>query len=601
MSRGRARRAGGSGCGSAFRHGQRVWPAALAAAAAACALAAAPAAVPDAHAQNVTFSTGQSEYYFTAGERPAIPLEVHNGHGRAVAGILSYTMTQSTGQGNVQSKTINSGSQRFEVREGNNTVLIDMGAVPAPSTLEVELSFDYNDGFYPWSVEFGPITAHVVQDPSEARNEPDPMASQAQPGAGGQQGQGQGQQGQGQQGQGQQGQGQGQGQQGGQQGGQQPPAPDPLDRLQNNQMAQDSTALRNQIQGQLEEEAGRQNRFAETLSADPKFAEQHRRMIDDGYSVASTHLDPSPGSDADGSFEVRYESGERGAASIQGTIEEGQVADFDVSSEYEERRMLDALREDPRFAEIAAELEAGGYSQAGAQFTSDGSTAEAVIEYTAGAGAGEGAGAGAGAGEGAAKQARIRAEVNGTEITAVSLEYEDEAGEAVNPAYAVLAAAVAGGIAAAAYLAVFGQGAAPAIVSAVPAAAPLRRADPEAESRRLIKEARRLHAAGDEKGAFAHAARAVRVLLSDRLGMDREVTNAEMAGALKARRGGEELAQGPRQASGDAAACLEVADMVEFARMSPGRGDFGKISSLLDGLLGNGGGGGGRMRHGGRP
>ena len=336
------------------------------------------------------------------------------------------------------------------------------------------------------------------------------------------------------------------------------------------------------MQGQLEEEAGRQGQFAEALSADPRFAEQHRRMIDAGYSVASARVDPSPDSAGDGSFEVSYESGERGDASIRGSMEDGTVSELEVSSEYEEARMLDALREDPRFAEMAAELEAGGYEQAGSEFASDGSTTEAVIDYAA---------AGEGADEEAAMQARIRAEFNGTDITSVSLEYGGEE-EAVDPAHVVLAAAVAGGLAAAAYLAVLGQGAAPVLL---PAPVPARRADPEAEARRLIAEARRMDAAGDEKGAFAHAARAVRTLLAGRLGMDREVTNAEMAVAIRLR--GSSGAQGRGQEDGggggplgdnEAATCLEAADLVEFARASPGDGDFGRIASLADGLLGDG-------------
>ncbi len=582
---------------------------------AACALAigagaAGAAWLPAAHAENVTFSTAQSEYYFVPGERPAIPLDLRNDHGRAVAGLLSFTVSQDSGQGNVQTRTVNAGSQRFEVRAGNNTVMIDLGAVAPPARLEVDLSFSYNDGFDPWTVEIGPIVAHVVGDPSEARNEPSPMSGQAQAGAGGQQQQGQPggqQQGQGGQGQGQrqqpggqqQGQGgQGQGQPGGQQQGQggqgqqgqggQPPAPDPLDRLQNNQMAQDSAALRRQIQSQLQEEAASQNRFAETLSADPVFAEQHRRMLGDGYEVAGGSLDPLPGEEEGGAFEIQYQSPERGSASIRGEMEGGRVTEMDVRSEYEERRMLEALHADARFAEMSAELEAAGYTQSGSQFSSDGSAAEAVLEYSAPGAAGEGEG---GEGEGAgAKQARVRAEFNGTHVTAVSLEYGEEDDAAFDPARAILAAAVAGGIAAAAYMALRGQGAEPAAPPAVPPPGAGRRGDPGAEAGRLMGEARRLHAAGDEKGAFARAGRAVRVLVSARLGMDREVTNAEVAGALAARRAEAGAASID---GGGARACLGVASLVEFARMSPGGGDFERLSSLFDMLAAGGGGNGG--------
>ena len=349
-------------------------------------------------------------------------------------------------------------------------------------------------------------------------------------------------------------------------------------------MAQDSSALRQQIQEQLREEAGRQNRFAEALSADPSFAEQHRRMIEDGYEVAGGSLEPSPGSEEDGEFEIQYQSPERGAASIRGAVEGGQVTEMEVMSEYSEQRMLEALRGDPRFAEMSAELEAAGYEQTGAQFSSDGASHEAVLEYEArGGGAPEPSGGAAeGEGEGAG-QARIRAEFNGTDVTAVSIEYGEEGGEEFDPAHAVLAAAVAGGAAAAAYTALRGQGAAPAVPPAAPGPRP--RADPRSEARRLMGEARILHAAGDEKGAFASAGRAVRIIAAARLGIGREVTNAEIAAALEARRA-EAAAAGGGEANGDggAVACLELASLVEFARMRPGGGDFGRLSAAFDRL-----------------
>ena len=376
-------------------------------------------------------------------------------------------------------------------------------------------------------------------------------------------------------------------------------------------MAQDSGALRRQIQEQLQEEADRQNRFAEALSADPTFAEQHRRMIDDGYEVAGGSLEPSAESEEDGEFEIQYQSPERGAASIRGAMEDGQVGEMSVRSEYAEQRMLDALRADPRFSELSAELEAAGYAQSGSQFASDGGASEAVLEYERAAAdpgaAGEGAAAGQASEGGAAEaeaeaaQARIRAEFNGTDVTAVSVEYgadEDGDGE-FDPARAVLAAVVAGGIAAAAYLALRGQGAEPAAPPAVPSAARRRRAEPEDEARQLMAEARRLHEAGDEKGAFACAGRAVRVVLSARLGMDREVTNAEVAAALVARGGAAGGTWAPGAAAsgggieaGGIEACLEVASLVEFARMSPGGEDFGRIASAFDALAGGGEGGG---------
>lgn len=102
-------------------------------------------------------------------------------------------------------------------------------------------------------------------------------------------------------------------------------------------------------------------------------------------------------------------------------------------------------------------------------------------------------------------------------------------------------------------------------------------------------EARILHAVGDEKGAFASAGRAVRIIAAARLGIGREVTNAEIAAALEARRA-EAAAAGGGEEDGDggAVACLELASLVEFARMRPGGGDFGRLSAAFDRLAGGG-------------
>ena len=256
----------------------------LLAAAAAWAAAGAPAAAAQG-GEAIEFTVEQSEYYFVAGGEAVIDMEVRNEHGRNVGGTLSHTVTETVSSGGAAAQMRRSDAVPFTVAAGNSSVRIDLGAGAVPSTKLFELSFTYTEGAVSRFVALGPITIHTVADESQADNRPDPVSGRSQQGAPPPQGQQAPPQGQ-QQG----GAGQPQGQ------GQQPPRPpDPHSRLQNNQMDQDSSALRRQIQERVEEEARERDALAERLFADEKFAERHAELLEEGYAVTRSAVDPLPG------------------------------------------------------------------------------------------------------------------------------------------------------------------------------------------------------------------------------------------------------------------------------------------------------------------
>ncbi len=266
----------------------RARAAALLLLAAAAGAATAGAGAPAAAAQGgeaIEFTVEQSEYYFVAGGEAVIDMEVRNEHGRNVGGTLSHTVTETVSSGGAAAQMRRSDAVPFTVAAGNSSVRIDLGAGAVPSTKLFELSFTYTEGAVSRFVALGPITIHTVADESQADNRPDPVSGRSQQGAPPPQGQQAPPQGQ-QQG----GAGQPQGQ------GQQPPRPpDPHSRLQNNQMDQDSSALRRQIQERVEEEARERDALAERLFADERFAERHAELLEEGYAVTRSAVDPAPG------------------------------------------------------------------------------------------------------------------------------------------------------------------------------------------------------------------------------------------------------------------------------------------------------------------
>ena len=103
----------------------------------------------------------------------------------------------------------------------------------------------------------------------------------------------------------------------------------PQEKLQNNQMNQDSSALKDQIEQQLQEEQQQQQAFEQNLFNNQDFQNYSQELSDQGYMLSQKQLDSV--SNDTGSFNLTYKNQQGETATLQGTMENGELKDVAVS------------------------------------------------------------------------------------------------------------------------------------------------------------------------------------------------------------------------------------------------------------------------------
>src|SRR5919112_1117481 len=121
------------------------------------------------YAQDMLFSTEQTEYYFKIGEEAIIPIEINSTYGKQISGNLQYTIAQQINQGNVQFSNSNTEAKSLVINKENQKISLDLGTSDTPSNLIMNLNFDYNENG-DRTVSLGPIIIHFVSDDSQKNN-----------------------------------------------------------------------------------------------------------------------------------------------------------------------------------------------------------------------------------------------------------------------------------------------------------------------------------------------------------------------------------------------------------------------------------------------
>ena len=321
--------------------------------------------------EDLVMYADQSAYYFKVGEENAIiPLEIENSSGQQVSGMLQYTITQQIRQGNTQISSTNTQASTFTVNDGTQTVSLDFGSASSPSTMIVNLNFSYNDDEgKETDVFLGPIEIHFVSDESQKNNTQNRMQSSSQ-----------------------------------QDlllvcrttsqisispsnkdfddllNSQQPsPMQDPQQRLQNNQLAQDSTALKQEIQEQIQKENRLKQEFEKHIISNEEFQKHHQQLISEGYKVTQGSLNPI--SNSTGNFEVNYENSQGQWAKLEGSMENGTLTDIQKQTQEQRDHLLSKLRADLTFQKYEDELTNEGFSEQDLEFTYDNNITSISVTY----------------------------------------------------------------------------------------------------------------------------------------------------------------------------------------------------------------------------
>jgi len=493
--------------------------------------------LPMAFAANIVMSVDQSTYYFKTGENAVIPMKLDNSYGKPITGDLQYSVIQQITQGIAQFSTSNTQSTTFTVIEGNQTAALNFGTSNSPVTYVANLSFNYNDG-NDMTVALDPITIVFVSDESQKNNVQNKLQSSSEKAT------------------------QSQNDPFAQQ---QQRLQERLDqmlqnqlssqnsqqRLQNNQIPQDSSTLREQMQKQSEERNQIQQEFQKQLASNGKFQELHQDLLQQGYNVTNGNLTPI--SNSTGDFEINYKNEQGKWARIQGSMKNGTVTDIQKQTQEERDNLLAKLRKDPTFKKYAAELNQEGFSEKDIEFQDDGNKTNIQLNYE----------------NDKVQSATIIAEFEDETITKIELEKPNPDYSYLWPVSIIILTGMVGFL-------LYKKFKSKKIKHApIQEKIPDKPFDYVFASSELIKESKKDFREEKYKDAYGKISQAIRLFLSHKAELKREITNEEILLYLTS----------AKYPVDDIRNCFRLSSLVEFAKYTPNEEDFVKMFSLAEKII----------------
>ena len=259
--------------------------------------------LPSVMADNVTFSLNQSDYYFLVNEQAVLDLNIVNNHDEIKKGQLSYTTQQRQSQAGFQYSSSNTQSTPFSVGLGEGTAQLNFGTSNLPLELNIQLSFAYDNS----TVDLEGINIHFVEDESQKQNQENKQESSSKEKEEPQSSQEQQEQ---------------QEQQEPKESSQSPAE----QARQNSQLNQDTGALKEQIQKDMEKQKKMQDEFNKNLAQNEDFQQEHQDVMDKGFNATSANNNPITNNT--GSFEVNYQNELGQNMSVKGYMENGTITEI---------------------------------------------------------------------------------------------------------------------------------------------------------------------------------------------------------------------------------------------------------------------------------
>jgi len=521
------------------------------------------------YAQDILFSTEQTEYYFKIGEEALIPIEINSTYGKQISGNLQYTTTHQINQGNVQFSNSNTESKSLVINEENQKISLDLGTSDTPSNLIMNLNFNYNENG-DRTVSLGPILIHFVSNDSQKNNQQqNKPQSSSQPITQSQQQELFSQQEQQMEQrlnelfQNPQDLFSQQEQQMEQRlnellQNQQNPSQNQQQRLQNNQLSQDSSSLKQQMQKQVQKQEQIKKEFEKQLSSNNDFLNRHQKLLEDGYNVTNDILNPM--SNDTGSFDIKYKNANDGKwATLQGNMKNGTITELKQQTQDQQEKLLEKLKQNSLFQQFHNQLVTKGFSQNDINFQDNENETNIILQYE----------------NQKHQNAKITANFENDEIKSVTLE--DNSSNPPNLILLIfLVVAIVSTISV--YFVIrkfFLKKKTVTINDPSPTPLKLNSFENIIEPKKLISQAQQYYDQGEYKEAFGTAGKAIRLFLSHDTGLKREITSQELMRSIQKHN------NYPIDAIRE---CLKITDLVEFAKSNATEDDFKKIISLFNKL-----------------
>ncbi|RME54603.1 hypothetical protein D6777_03215 [Candidatus Woesearchaeota archaeon] len=236
-------------------------------------------------AKGITFTLDSNEYYFNLGQEAVVTVHSDSGYKFKMDGLLSYTIMQTINQQGFHYSSTNTNAKTFSVMPGKTNLTFNFGASDKPTELDVSMSFKYDDK----EVSLDGIKIFFVQNNNNKNANQQQVKSTSKQ----------------------------------VQRPQQPKQPTTSQKLQNNQVAQDSSALKQQMQKQMQEQQKKENEFKKNVAANKKVKDANQMLQKKGYNITDAKFNPESANT--GSFEIKYQDKNGEQALMRGNMQNGSL------------------------------------------------------------------------------------------------------------------------------------------------------------------------------------------------------------------------------------------------------------------------------------
>jgi len=523
------------------------------------------------YAQDVYLSTNQTQYYFKTGENAIVPIQINNTYGKPISGSLQYKITQQINQGNAQLSNTNSEEKSLSIDNKNSKVSLNLGKSDSPSDYSVNINYNYNvngDRI----VTLGPISVHFVSNGSNKNIQGNAkMQSSSQPNNQPQTGPQDLFSQQQQQMQHQlnemlgndqdlfsQQQQQMQQQLNEMLGNPQNQSQNRQQQLQNNQLSQDSNALKHQLEKQVQKQEQVKNEFKRKLFSNNDFLNEHKKLLQNGYKIGNSDLNPV--TNDTGSFNIKYNNTNGKWATLQGNMKNGILTQINQQTQTQQDKLLEQLKQNTQYQQFNSKLLQEGFSPNNTTFVPKTNQTDIILNYA----------------NDKNENASILAEFLNNSLKQVTLKGGNSSQFYLIPLLVLVAIILS---AVSIYLVIkkiYNKN--KSLVDSSLTSKP-KSSDYIIGSKKLMDEAVQHYDKGQYKEAFEIARKSLRFFLNGDADIKKEITNQELLQLIQ---------NNIKYPLDDIRDCFKITDLVQFAKSEPTESDFKKIISLLEKLVNKG-------------
>ena len=489
-------------------------------------------------AKDIVLTVDQTDYYFKVGEEASIRLGVENSFGKEINGMFESSYTQEINQGGSHFTNSNTQSKSFAMPAGDTNITIGFGMSNNPMTMKASIAFNYDEGGSKQAI-LSQINVHFVTEDSQKQNKQNPIKSTST-------------------------------KQESSEDNQEEKdnfasqakkmldemmknenenynkMPNPAQqKLQNNQMQQDSSALKKEMQKQVDEQQQIKKDFQDALSKNLELGKANQELQQQGYKLDGGNTNPT--SNDSGDFELNYKNEKGNSASIKGKMVNGTINDMNIDSLEQRQKLMQQLQDNKKFKEFSNQLNKSGFEQKDIQLEMK-QNSTITSNY----------------GNKENQTAQITAHVVNGKIEDVKLIEQKKK----NSFWYIILFLLAGVL-------VYGYLQKKNVLQGSGVGVAEEHFDYLAESQKLLELAKKLFAENQFKDAYGKANQSVRLYFAYKNNLNKELTNDELLNHFK---------KGKKETK-ELKEFFDLCSLVEFAKYIASKGDFDKIIAYAEKIL----------------